>query len=72
MNVWILGARPKTLPAAIAQVLVGTALAADSLNIVNALLALVVSLALQIGNLLSVNAEFAAELSKRFDSFESF
>jgi 1,4-dihydroxy-2-naphthoate octaprenyltransferase len=49
MNVWILGARPKTLPAAIAPVLVASALAGSDFNLGQALLALVVSLALQIG-----------------------
>ncbi len=51
-NKWIAGARPKTLPAAIAPVLVGTALRHSDhapINILNALLALTVSLALQIG-----------------------
>jgi 1,4-dihydroxy-2-naphthoate octaprenyltransferase len=47
MNKWILGARPKTLPAAISPVLVGTALATD-INWLNAALALTVSLSLQI------------------------
>lgn len=47
MNKWIIGARVKTLPAAISPVLVGTALATD-INWVNALLALLVSLSLQI------------------------
>ena len=47
MNKWILGARVKTLPAAIAPVLVGTSLA-DQINFINALLALIVSLSLQI------------------------
>ena len=47
MNKWIIGARVKTLPAAISPVLVGTALATE-VNWVNALLALIVSLALQI------------------------
>ena len=47
MNKWIIGARIKTLPAAISPVLVGTALASE-INWVNALLALVVSLSLQI------------------------
>ena len=47
MNKWIIGARVKTLPAAISPVLVGTALAIE-VNWVNALLALIVSLALQI------------------------
>lgn len=47
MNKWIIGARVKTLPAAISPVLVGTALATD-INWINALLALIVSLSLQI------------------------
>ena len=46
---WIQGARPKTLPAAVAPVLVGTALAFPNPNYLNAFLALIVSLALQIG-----------------------
>ena len=48
---WAAGARPRTLPAAIAPVVVGTGLAinADSLRIGRACLALVVALALQIG-----------------------
>jgi 1,4-dihydroxy-2-naphthoate octaprenyltransferase len=47
---WVQGARPRTLPAAIAPVLVGTgaAAAADDLRPGRALLALVVSLALQV------------------------
>jgi len=51
-NKWIAGARPKTLPAAVAPVLVGTALRhTDNLhvNMINALLALLVSLSLQVG-----------------------
>ncbi len=47
MNKWILGARIRTLPAAIAPVIVGTSLA-DQIKIINALLALIVSLSLQI------------------------
>ena len=47
MNKWILGARVRTLPAAIAPVIVGTSLA-EQINIRNALLALIVSLSLQI------------------------
>jgi len=47
LNKWIIGARVKTLPAAISPVLVGTALATD-INWINALLALIVSLSLQI------------------------
>ena len=48
---WVIGARPRTLPAAIAPVLVGTALIRrdhHSINFLNALLALLVSLLLQI------------------------
>jgi len=46
---WIAGARPRTLPAAIAPVLVATALAASDADFAMAGLALVVSLSLQIG-----------------------
>jgi 1,4-dihydroxy-2-naphthoate polyprenyltransferase len=48
---WIEGARPRTLPAAVAPVLVGSGAAALALGFVwwKALLALVVSLALQVG-----------------------
>ena len=48
---WLEGARPRTLPAAIAPVAVGTGLAAhvDALLPARALLALVVAMALQIG-----------------------
>lgn len=48
---WIQGARPRTLPAAIAPVLVGTGIAQhfDSINIGRALLAFIVALALQVG-----------------------
>ena len=49
MNKWIAGARPRTLPAAIAPVLVATALAAGDADFTMAGLALVVSLALQVG-----------------------
>jgi len=49
LGIWLVGARPRTLPAAIAPVLVATALAGDSFNLLTALLALVVSLSLQIG-----------------------
>jgi 1,4-dihydroxy-2-naphthoate octaprenyltransferase len=51
MNKWILGARPRTLPAAIGPVLVGTALIRTthhSINWLNAVMALAVSLFLQI------------------------
>jgi 1,4-dihydroxy-2-naphthoate octaprenyltransferase len=47
VQVWVEGARPRTLPAAIAPVLVGTALAED-VDWVRAGLALVVALALQV------------------------
>ncbi|MBP7897881.1 MAG: 1,4-dihydroxy-2-naphthoate polyprenyltransferase [Candidatus Planktophila sp.] len=49
LGIWVDGARPRTLPAAIAPVLVATALARESFNPLTALLALVVSLSLQIG-----------------------
>ncbi len=51
MNRWLLGARPKTLPAAIVPVAVGTAVAFGDGGVIwwRALAALVVSLALQIG-----------------------
>ena len=50
-NRWVLGARPRTLPAAVAPVLVGTAVAASQGDVVwwRALAALVVSLAVQVG-----------------------
>ena len=47
MNKWIVGARVKTLPAAVAPVLIGTSYA-EKINWSNAFLALVVSLFLQI------------------------
>ncbi|CAA9359869.1 MAG: 1,4-dihydroxy-2-naphthoate polyprenyltransferase [uncultured Frankineae bacterium] len=48
---WLEGARPRTLPAAVAPVLVGTGAAAqaDGSSLVRAALALVVALALQVG-----------------------
>ena len=51
MNVWVLGARPRTLVAAVCPVLVGTAAAAAEGPVVawRALAALVVALALQVG-----------------------
>jgi 1,4-dihydroxy-2-naphthoate polyprenyltransferase len=51
-NKWIAGARPRTLPAAIAPVFVGTALRHTDhsrVDLINALLALLVSLTLQVG-----------------------
>ncbi len=47
MNKWVLGARVRTLPAALAPVLVGTSFA-TKINWINAGLALIVSLSLQI------------------------
>ncbi len=47
MNKWIIGARVKTLPAAVSPVLIGTFYASE-VNWINALLALIVSLSLQI------------------------
>jgi 1,4-dihydroxy-2-naphthoate octaprenyltransferase len=51
MNVWVLGARPRTLVAAVCPVLVGTAAAAAEGPVIawRALAALVVALALQVG-----------------------
>ena len=49
MNKWIIGARPRTLPAAIAPVLVATAYAGSNWDPIPAFSALLVSLALQIG-----------------------
>ena len=46
---WIAGARPKTLPAAIAPVLVGTSFAGYNASFLHTLLALTVALALQVG-----------------------
>jgi 1,4-dihydroxy-2-naphthoate polyprenyltransferase len=48
---WLAGARPRTLPAAVAPVFVGTGTAAalDGFRVVPAVLALVVALALQVG-----------------------
>ncbi|MCG3769775.1 MAG: 1,4-dihydroxy-2-naphthoate octaprenyltransferase [Nitrosomonadaceae bacterium] len=48
-RLWILGSRPRTLPAAIAPVLVGTGAASPFVIPGRALLALVVALSLQIG-----------------------
>ena len=46
---WIAGARPKTLAAAIAPVLVGTSFAGYNATFLHALLALIVALSLQVG-----------------------
>jgi 1,4-dihydroxy-2-naphthoate octaprenyltransferase len=48
-NKWIIGARPRTLPAAVAPVLVATAYAGSDWKPIAAALALLVSLSLQIG-----------------------
>ena len=51
MNPWVAGARPRTLPASVSPVLVGTAVAASEGQVVawRAVAALVVALALQVG-----------------------
>jgi 1,4-dihydroxy-2-naphthoate octaprenyltransferase len=49
MNVWILGARLPTLPAAVVPVLVGTAAAGAPFDLGRAALAAVVALAIQVG-----------------------
>jgi 1,4-dihydroxy-2-naphthoate octaprenyltransferase len=49
MNKWVLGARPRTLPAAIAPVVIASALAGSDFNLFRAALALKVGLWLQIG-----------------------
>ena len=51
LNIWYQGARPKTLGAAIAPVLVGSSIAyyEDSFNLIISFLALLVSLSIQIG-----------------------
>ncbi len=49
MNKWILGARPRTLPAAVAPVLVAIALVGSDFNWFRAVLALKVAVWLQIG-----------------------
>ena len=48
MNKWVLGARPRTLPAAIAPVVVATALVGSDFNWLRAALALKVAIWLQI------------------------
>lgn len=48
---WVMGARPRTLPAAVAPILAGTALAVldDAVDLLLVMLCLVVALALQVG-----------------------
>ena len=47
LNLWVAGARPRTLPAAIAPVIVGSAFASRDFSATRSLLALIVALALQ-------------------------
>ncbi|HAY51007.1 MAG TPA: 1,4-dihydroxy-2-naphthoate polyprenyltransferase [Acidimicrobiaceae bacterium] len=49
LGIWVEGARPKTIPAAIVPVLVGTSSVETNFNLLRFLLALLVSVALQIG-----------------------
>ena len=49
LKLWFEGSRPKTIPAALVPVIVGTASVEISLTIYRLLLALVVSIALQVG-----------------------
>jgi 1,4-dihydroxy-2-naphthoate octaprenyltransferase len=49
VNKWVIGARLRTLPAAVAPVVVATALAGSEASLLPALLALFVSLSLQVG-----------------------
>lgn len=50
MNHWVAGARPRTLPAAVVPVVVGTAVAVgDGVTLWRALAALIVALAIQVG-----------------------
>ena len=51
LSQWVGGARPRTLPTAVASVAVGTGLAVNSSSLmpVRALLALLVAIALQVG-----------------------
>ena len=49
LSIWVAGSRPRTWPAAVVPVVVGTAAAQDQPNLLRASLALLVALALQIG-----------------------
>jgi len=49
VSLWVEGARPKTIPAAVVPVLVGTSSVDTDLNLYRFLLALVVSISLQVG-----------------------
>ena len=49
LSTWVAGSRPRTWPAAVVPVVVGTAAAQDQPNLLRASLALLVALALQIG-----------------------
>ena len=49
LSIWVAGSRPRTWPAAVVPVVVGTAAAQDQPNLLRASLALLVALALQVG-----------------------
>ena len=49
LSIWMAGSRPRTWPAAVVPVVVGTAAAQDQPNLLRASLALLVALALQVG-----------------------
>ena len=49
LSIWLAGSRPRTWPAAVVPVVVGTAAAQDQPNLLRASLALLVALALQVG-----------------------
>ena len=49
LSIWLAGSRPRTWPAAVVPVVVGTAAAQDQPNLLRAALALLVALALQVG-----------------------
>jgi len=66
MNKWILGARPRTLPAAIAPVLVAIALVGNDINWLRAVLALKVAVWLQIGVNFARSDEHTSELQSQW------